>query len=318
VEGRFFLNDSGLTLSTRKQNGLAQDFLDHLTFYLNDIIYALGKGQAQRNLSVPAFKMLQISFPKSLAEQRRIVAILDQALEGINVAAEFAKRNVRSASEMFESYSNITLSRQKNECWSEKPLGDICEIEHGFAFKSKFFVGEGDHVLLTPGNFQERGGYRDRGAKQKFYEGEIPVGTVLKEGDLLIAMTEQAAGLLGSALIVPGGGRFLHNQRLGRVVARPSVPWVTEFFFRVFNTRYVRKAIHDGATGVKVRHTSPKKVAAVVVSFPQSEVVQRSIARTLDSVERETDRLAYLYKQKLAHLTSMRQAILDQAFAGNL
>ncbi len=28
--------------------------------------------------------------------------------------------------------------------------------------------------MLTPGNFYETGGYRDRGEKQKFYCGEIP------------------------------------------------------------------------------------------------------------------------------------------------
>ena len=57
--------------------------------------------------------------------------------------------------------------------------------------------------LLTPGNFYESGGYRDRGEKQKYYYGEIPRDYVLEKGDMLVAMTEQAAGLLGSPILIP-------------------------------------------------------------------------------------------------------------------
>jgi type I restriction enzyme S subunit len=84
-------------------------------------------------------------------------------------------------------------------------------------------------VLLTPGNFYETGGYRDRGEKQKYYTGEIPSGYVLNQGELLVAMTEQAAGLLGSPILVPESGKFLHNQRLGLVTNKLGVAWSNEF-----------------------------------------------------------------------------------------
>ena len=72
-------------------------------------------------------------------------------------------------------------------------------------------------------------------------------------------MTEQAAGLLGSPILVQESNKFLHNQRLGLVTQKPGAVWTNEFFFHVFNTPAVRKAIHASASGVKVRHTSPKK-----------------------------------------------------------
>jgi type I restriction enzyme S subunit len=112
----------------------------------------------------------------------------------------------------------------------------LCDIKHGFAFKSEFFTDNGDYILLTPGNFYETGGYRDRGEKQKYYSGEIPDGFLLSEGDMLVAMTEQAAGLLGSPILIPESGKFLHNQRLGLVTKKAGVPWTNEFFFHVFNT----------------------------------------------------------------------------------
>jgi restriction endonuclease S subunit len=161
--------------------------------------------------------------------------------------------------------------------WVTKKLGEVCDIKHGFAFKSEFFANEGEFVVLTPGNYYEAGGYRDRGEKQKYYTGEIPSEYIMKEGDMLVVMTEQAAGLLGSPLLVPESGKFLHNQRLGLVIPKPGIPWCSEFFFHLFNTESVRKAIHDSASGVKVRHTSPTKIGEVEVSFPPLAEQQRIV-----------------------------------------
>ena len=131
-------------------------------------------------------------------------------------------------------------------------------------------------------------------------------------------MTEQAAGLLGSPVLIPESDKFLHNQRLGLVTKKPGVPWTNEFFFHVFNTQAVRKAIHDSASGVKVRHTSPTKIGDVVVSFPTSIPKQRAIVSTLTDLEAETDRLASIYQQKLAALDELKKSLLHQAFTGQL
>ena len=72
---------------------------------------------------------------------------------------------------------------------------------------------------MTPGHFHEEGGFRDQGERTKYYVGEVPAGYTLAPNDLLVAMTEQKAGLLGSAAFVPRYGTYLHNQRLGLVVS---------------------------------------------------------------------------------------------------
>ena len=69
--------------------------------------------------------------------------------------------------------------------WQLLRFSDLFRIKHGYAFKSRYFDGEGPYALLTAGNFREEGGYRDQGAKQKFYSGDIPDGYVLYENDLL-------------------------------------------------------------------------------------------------------------------------------------
>jgi type I restriction enzyme S subunit len=131
-------------------------------------------------------------------------------------------------------------------------------------------------------------------------------------------MTEQAAGLLGSSILVPETGKFLHNQRLGLVTKKDDAPWINEFFFHVFNTQSVRKEIHASASGVKVRHTSPSKIGEVVVGFPTSMDEQRSIVSTLVELNEEIQRFESIYQEKIALLDELKKSLLHQAFSGNL
>jgi type I restriction enzyme S subunit len=316
VTGKFFLNDSGLTVSP-KNGALLQRFLDYQILSLNDDIYALGKGTAQKNLEVPAFRALPLVVPRDIKDQQRIVDILDQAFGGIATAKANAAKNLQNARALFESYLQ-SVFHERGDGWMEKPLVDLCDIKHGFAFKSEFFVDKGDYVVLTPGNFYEGGGYRDRGEKQKYYRGAVPRDYVLRKGDLLVAMTEQAAGLLGSPIMIPESDRFLHNQRLGLVIKKPGVPWTNDFFFHVFNTPQVRQAIHDTASGVKVRHTSPTKIGEIVVSFPGSTKEQLTIVSKLSDLRKETTRLEFTYQGKLAALDELKKSFLHQALSGEL
>lgn len=194
--------------------------------------------------------------------------------------------------------------------WQKKTFSELCDIKHGYAFESEFFSNEGDYVLLTPGNFYEEGGYRNRGEQQKYYTGWIPRDYVLAKGDMLVAMTEQAAGLLGSPILVPGFGKFLHNQRLGLVEKKPGVAWANEFFFHVFNTQTVRKAIHDTASGAKVRHTSPTKIGEVVVAVPPSLSEQERIASCLTNF----DTMITAETQKLVALKIHKKGLMQQLF----
>lgn len=101
--------------------------------------------------------------------------------------------------------------------WVERELGGLIRVRHGFAFRSQFFSNTGKHAVLTPGHFFEEGGFKSHPEKDRFYTGPIPERFVLPRDALIVAMTEQAPGLLGSCAMVPEEGRYLHNQRIGLV-----------------------------------------------------------------------------------------------------
>lgn len=319
--GHLVINTEPMATNQGCKGLVPSDELDHkyLYYYLSSIVQLLndlGTGATFKELSGGKLKEVPIPVPP-LPEQQRIVAVLDEAFAGIATARVAAEQSRQNARALFESHLQSVFS-QRGERWSEAPLSSLCDIKHGFAFKSEFFTSDGEYVLLTPGNFYESGGYRDRGEKQKYYCGEIPSGFVLRQGDLLVAMTEQAAGLLGSSILVPSSGKYLHNQRLGLVVGKAGMPWSNEFFFHVFNTPAVRKAIHDSASGVKVRHTSPGKIGEVTVAFPQSIDEQKTIVAQLEALQEETQRLEALYHRKLEALNQLKQSLLHRAFSGQL
>ena len=312
ISGKTWVNNHAHVL--RFSEMTSQKFIE---YYLNSIsLDPYVSGMAQPKLNQKSLNSIAVPFP-TIREQQRIVAILDEAFAGIAAAVANTEKNLANARELFESYLNNVFT-QKGEGWVEKPLAELCNIKHGFAFKSEFFSNHGDYIMLTPGNFYESGGYRDRGEKQKYYCGEIPRDYVLEKGDMLVAMTEQAAGLLGSPILIPESDKFLHNQRLGLVIKKPGVAWTNEFFFHVFNTHKVRKEIHDSASGVKVRHTSPTKIGEIVVSFPISVAEQCAIVSKLNDLASETHRLESLYQHKLTTLADLKQSLLHKAFSGAL
>ena len=60
-----------------------------------------------------------------LAEQKQIVAILDEAFAAIATAKENAEKNLANARELFESYLNRVFT-QKGDGWEETDLSGIC------------------------------------------------------------------------------------------------------------------------------------------------------------------------------------------------
>ena len=196
------------------------------------------------------------------------------------------------------------------EEWEVKPLNNRISIAHGFPFASHYFAGSGYYRLTTPGHFYEGGGFRDLGAKQKYYDGPVPADYVLAPGDLIVAMTEQADGLLGSAAVIPPIPGYLHNQRLGRV--KPLTSEVDlSYLFWVFNSASYRSKVRETAAGTKVKHTSPEKLLEILVGLPPLPE-QRAIATALSDVDALLGALDRLITKK----RNLKQAAMQQLLTG--
>ncbi len=173
------------------------------------------------------------------------------------------------------------------EPWSELKLSELIDVKHGFAFPGENIRDEppGD-ILLTPGNFAVGGGFK--GDKYKYFQGQVPEEYVLHENDLIVTMTDlsKQADTLGYPALVPKPqqSRFLHNQRLGKVLIRDSAKVDKQFLSYLLRTPEYRHEVLASATGTTVKHTSPSRILAFKTSIPPV-LEQRTIAHILGTLD---------------------------------
>ena len=126
VTGKFFLNDSGLSINAGKE--LLQSYLNHHILHLNDDIYNLGKGAAQRNLDVKSLRNLIIAIPP-LSTQLSIVSELDKINELIRLKKEQLKDYDNLAQSIFYEMFGDPVVNEKG--WEVKKLGEVAMIKTG-------------------------------------------------------------------------------------------------------------------------------------------------------------------------------------------
>jgi len=192
--------------------------------------------------------------------------------------------------------------------WPATRLGCHLRVKHGFAFQGEHFSDRGDYIVLTPGNFVEAGGFKDKSGVEKYYTATPPADYVLQRGDLIVAMTEQSQGLLGSSAMIPVDNVYLHNQRIG-LVELTSDDVDLGFLYHLFNTTPVHNQMQATATGSKVRHTAPKRIEDVVAPLPPLST-QRKIASILSAY----DDLIENNERRIKILEEMAQRIYREWF----
>ena len=127
ITGKFFLNDSGLTIRSKIAT-LSQQYLDTCILSINDKIYQLGRGVAQKNLKVE--ELLKISIPiPSHTQQINIVAELDKLNEVIALKRKQLADLDSLAQSLFYEMFGDPVENEKG--WEVKKLGEVFVIGTG-------------------------------------------------------------------------------------------------------------------------------------------------------------------------------------------
>ena len=193
--------------------------------------------------------------------------------------------------------------------WREVELGRGLRVKHGWAFKGEYFRDAGEQIVLTPGNFHDGGGFKPKNGTEKYYDGTYPEQFLLKRGDVVTAMTEQAQGLLGSTATIPKDDTYLHNQRIGLIEITDPEVLDLRYVYHLMNAAVVRRQLYATATGAKVRHTAPERIQSVQVEVPDIPT-QRVIAELLDGI----DDLIENNRRRVAVLEEMARTIYREWF----
>ena len=222
-----------------------------------------------------------------LAEQRRVVAILDEVFEGIATAKANAEKNLQNARAVFESHLNAVFT-QRGEGWVEKRLAEICVLQRGFDLPTRSRV-PGDFPLVS-----------SSGVIHSHNEGPVS-GPGVATG---------RSGSIGNVFYIEDDYWPLN-----------TVLWVKEFHGN--NPKFVYRLLSHFdlrrfATGAGVPTLNRNFVHDERLVVPESKTVQKKIAEQFDGIEQETQRLESIYRQKLTKLEELKKSLLHQAFTGEL
>ncbi|MGE4444940.1 MAG: N-6 DNA methylase [Candidatus Altimarinota bacterium] len=104
VEGKFFLNDSGFTVSSKDETILKKDFLDIYLKSFNDNIYLCGRGVAQKNIDIEEFRKLQIPLPPKDIQEKII-----NEIETLEVLEKNSKDKIKNYNQNMEDLINSAV-----------------------------------------------------------------------------------------------------------------------------------------------------------------------------------------------------------------
>ena len=295
------------------RNGLDSKYLYYYLTSIVPLLNDLGTGTTFKELS--GGKLKEVPVPVApLPEQHRIVAILDEAFDGIATARANAEQNRQNARALFESHLQSVFT-ERGEGWVETTLGDEIDLLVGFAFKSAQYSNGDEDIRLLRGDNIVQGSLRWEDVK-KWPRGDTAAYDRywLHKDDVVLAMDRPwvKAGLK-HATISPDDLPCLLVQRTACL--RSKVNLDSRFLIYLVRSAAFIQHILGVQTGIGVPHISGQQIKDFMFSKPPV-AVQRGIAEKLESLSGEIQTLESLYQQKLAALDELKKSLLHQAFSG--
>ncbi|MEE9454158.1 MAG: restriction endonuclease subunit S [Paracoccaceae bacterium] len=292
--------------------GVDQRFLYYFTVS-NEFVEQAGmntRTTAQPKLALERLKTISLFLPP-LAEQKRIVAVLDVAFEGIELALAAASKNLKNARELFETTLNTTFT-QKGKGWVETTLGEVTRFSGGGTpSKSNRAFWDGSIPWVSPKDmkFEVIVKSIDKITHEAI---EKSATKLIPEGATLIVVR---SGILARTVPIAIVGRELTvNQDLKAICPNETIlPKFLTYLMRA-NERNLLAKVTRGAT---VHRLSTYTLKSLPIYVPSLEV-QSQISKKCENLSTQTQHLAALYQQKIDALGELKQSLLQKAFAGEL
>lgn len=262
--------------------------------YLSDV-ESLTTGTTRNRISRKNLGIIKIEYPP-LPEQKRIVAILEEAFEGIEQVRANTEKNILNTKELFESkksqfFQNLEIAE------SNLPIASVC---------NEIFAG-GD---APKDNFSNE--------KTKKYKIPIIANAVKYNG--LYGFTDLNRVNEPSITIAARGSGTGHTE----IRNEPFYPIVrlivltpnTELIILEF-LQYAIQNLDIFSSGSAIPQLTIPMIKEYSIPLP-SIPVQQAIVQKLDALSTEANKLEALYQQKINDLEELKKSVLQKAFNGEL
>ena len=230
-----------------------------------------------------------------LPEQHRIVAILDEAFDGIATAKANAEKNLQNARALFESHLQSVFT-ERGEGWVVTTLDKISTNL------------DRKRIPITKG-VRKSGEYPYYGAS-----GIVDyVADYIFDGDTLL-ISEDGANLLARSTPIAfsvSGKYWVNNHAHILKFEDMATQRFVEFYLASIR-------LDEYITGAAQPKLNQKALNSIPIPIPVAIGEQAAIVKRIESLQDETQRLESIYQRKLVALDELKKSLLHQAFSGQL
>lgn len=257
------------------------------------------------NLSNKTLSKLVIRVPPP-AEQKRIVAVLDQAFAAIDRARAHAEANLADAQELFEKTKQTVLDAANEEARSVL-LADVTTIESSLvdprdpAYIDLQHVGAGN---MCTGSGQLVDVMTARQEK-------------LKSGKYLFSRDDVLYSKIRPYLRKVARPDFAGLCSADVYPIRPSAALDRDFLFHTLLSDKFTVYAESGSARAGMPKVNREHLFKYEFELPTPEK-QRVAVRNIDAALAKSSELRQIFSRKLADLATLRQSLLQKAFSGQL
>ncbi len=283
-----------------------------MLIFIEEAIKEAGEGcggQTELARSVLAEKFL-VAYPLLQSEQHRIVAILDEAFDGIATARTNAEKNLQNARALFESHLQMVFETNGRRVRISELATDVTDGDHSPPPKAPSGI---PFITISDINKRTRSiDFSNTFSVTLEYFRNLKPNKKPKRGDVLYTVT---GATLGIPVLVKEDAEFCFQRHIGLIRPKPDTDsiWLS---YALLSPQVFRQAT-VGSTG-----TAQKTVSLAVLRSIEVPLIslaeQQEVAAKLDSLFSETQRLESICQQKLTALDNLKKSLLHQAFSGQL
>jgi len=276
-------------------------FLSH-----KDKLVAQAVGNAQPNISQQKIKNTDVDLPRK-EEQKRIVAILDQAFAEIDKARANAEQNLKNARELFDSYLEQVFS-QSDDSYTKRDMTEICEINSKLIdpnedeYKKLHHIGAGNIISNTGGLIGVKTA-EEEGLKSGKFVFDDNVVLYSKIRPYLMKVCRPNFNGLCSADIYP-------------LVPIDDVINKDYLYYLLLSKPFTDYAI-AGSARAGMPKVNRNHLFSYTVTLPDI-TTQVSLVSKLDTISEKSQDLTLIYEKKIQDLDELKKSILQKAFSGEL
>lgn len=315
--------DTHVTIVRPKPGEFDLDFFGYALIVLEDQLAASGEGASgQTELARSVIAKFEISYPTDLAEQRRIVAVLDDAFAAIATATANAEKNLANARELFQAAArtafeaNLTTGSFQTaavEALAVASKGSMRTGPFGSQLLHSEFVDDGVAVLGIDNAVENefRWGKRRFITEEKF---QSLSRFLVHPGDVIITIM----GTCGRCAVIPDDVPRAINSKHLFCISLDQGRCLPNYLHAYFlHAPDARAYLEERAQGSIMAGLNMGIIREMPVRLPALEA-QQKLVKAIGEAKRSADTLTGLCQKKMEALAALKQSLLHRAFSGEL